>query len=125
MTEAKHSEGWIAFATVVAAIAGVANIVFGGSALLAKEVFPDKTLVYVDLQTWGWVLVVFGILQVVAAFMLVARKNSGRIFTIIIAAISLIGWAAWVGQLPMAGFIALVLDILVIYGLSVTREYFT
>ena len=124
MEDGKHAEGWIAFATILAATAGVANALFGMSWLFAKETFPQGGVIYVTAQEWGWILVIFGALQVIAAFMLIARKNYGRIFTIIIAAISLLAWTGWAGQLPFAGAMALVFDVLVIYGLSVTRQYF-
>lgn len=125
MSNGKQGDGWIAFATILAAMAGVTNALFGFGWLFFKEAFPERELLYLGAEQWGWVLVIFGALQVIAAFTLIARKNWGRIFTIIIAAVSFIAWISWVGSMPLAGVTALVLDILVIYGLSVTREQFS
>jgi hypothetical protein len=38
--------------------------------------------------------------------------------------VSIIGLMMWMGAFPFAGLAALTLDVLVIYGLSVTGEYF-
>ena len=124
MADEKHGEGWIAFAIVMALMAGCANGIFGLTAVFSKEAFKEGSLAYVTLQQWGWVLMLFGVLQIVAAIMLAGRKNSGRIFAIVLAALSFLGWMFWVGSLPLAGLTVIVIDILIIYGLSVTKEYF-
>jgi len=124
MAEGKHGEGWVAFAIVLAMMAGSVNAIFGITALLSKEAFASESLAHVTLQQVGWVLLIFGVLQFVVAFALAGRKNWGRILAIALAAISVIAWMLWVGALPLAGITAIVLDILIIYGLSVTKEYF-
>lgn len=125
MADERHGEGWIAFAIVMALMAGCVNGIFGITALLAKTAFKAGSVTQLTLQQWGWVLLIFGVLQIVASLMLAGRKNSGRIFAIVLAALSLLGWMFWVGALPLAGVTAVVLDIFIIYGLSVTKPYFT
>ena len=124
MAEKTHSEGWITFATILAALAGITNLLFGISMMLSANAFPNAGVLFTTLSLWGLGMVVLGALEIVAALWLIARKNAGRIFAIVIASISLVGWMMWRGVFPFAALSALVLDILVIYGLSVTREYF-
>lgn len=106
-------------------IAGSVNVIFGITALLGKAAVPSDSVAYVTLQQWGWVLLIFGVLQFVVTMMLASRKNSGRILAMVLAVLSLIVWIPWTGSLPLAGITAIVLDILIIYGLSVTRESFS
>ena len=124
MADNNQGEGWIAFAIAMAMIAGSANVIFGITALFAKDAVSGDSLAYLTVQQLGWVLVIFGVLQFAAAFMISAKKNSGRMLAIVIAALSLLGWMFWVGTLPLAGITALVLNVLIIYGLSVTKKYF-
>lgn len=125
MTNGEQNESWIAFAIVMAMMAGSVNVIFGITALLGKAAVPSDSVAYVTLQQWGWVLLIFGVLQFVVTMMLASRKNSGRILAMVLAVLSLIVWIPWTGSLPLAGIAALVFDVLIIYGLSVTRESFS
>ncbi len=124
MTATEHSEGWITFAAILAGVAGVANGVWGLAAVLNTSALAQYSVLFTKLNAWGWAIMLFGIVQIIAAFMLVARSNAGRILAIVLAAVSILGWMMWLGALPFAGLAALVLDVLVIYGLSVTGPYF-
>ena len=124
MADGKNNEGWLAFAIAMAMIGGSMNAVFGLVALFAKEGFADNSTAFVTLQQWGWILILVGVLEFAIAFMLSARKNSARIIGIVIAALSLLAWVGWTGALPLAGITAIVINILIIYALSVTRELF-
>lgn len=122
--EKTHSEGWISFAAILAALAGIANILWGLAAVLSAAAFPSGGILFTSVMTWGWVLLAFGVLQIVASLALISRSNAGRILAIVLASVSIVAWMTWLGALPFAGVAALVLDVLVIYGLSVTAEYF-
>jgi hypothetical protein len=124
MAEKTHSEGWISFAAVLMGLAGVANTVFGLAAAIGSAGFPTGGVLFTTLATWGWAMLLFGVLQIGASFLLAGRSNAGRILAIVLASVSIVGWMTWLGALPFAGVAALVLDVLVIYGLSVTAEQF-
>lgn len=125
MTNGEQNESWIAFAIVMAMMAGSVNVIFGITALITKAGLPESSVAHLTLQQWGWALLIFGVIQFVLAMVLAARKNWGRILAIVLAAVSFIVWVPWVGALPLAGIAALVFDVLIIYGLSVTRESFS
>lgn len=124
MAVQEHTEGWITFAAILAGVAGVVNFIWGLAAVMRGSAIAQYTVLFTNLTAWGWLSMLFGVLQIVAAFLLVARSNAGRILAITLASISLILWMMLLGVLPLAGLMALVLDVLVIYGLSVTAEYF-
>lgn len=120
----EHSEGWITFAAILAGVAGVVNVIWGLAAVVRAGAVAQYTVLFTNISVWGWLSMLFGAAQIVAAFLLVARSNGGRILAISLASISLVLWMLLLGALPLAGLMALVLDVLVIYGLSVTAEYF-
>lgn len=122
--EKTHSEGWISFAAILAALAGIANALWGFAAIVGSTAFPSGGILFTTYMTWGWLLLAFGVLQIIACFALIMRSNAGRILAIVLASVSIVAWMTWLGALPFAGVAALVLDILVIYGLSITAEYF-
>lgn len=122
--EPKAHEGWITFAAILAGLAGVANLLFGLGGVFRASVFPTNSVLFSTLTYWGWGMIIFGILEILAAVLLVGRSNGGRILAIVLASVSIVGWMLWLGAFPFAGLTALVLDVLVIYGLSVTKEYF-
>jgi hypothetical protein len=124
MATYEHSEGWITFAAILAGVAGVVNGVVGLGAIANAHALTQYGILFTNLNAWGWLTLLFGVLQIVAAFLLMARSNAGRILAMVLASISLVLWVMLIGALPLAGLIAVALDILVIYGLSVTSEYF-
>ncbi len=118
-----HSEGWVNFALIMTMLLGIANAIIGGLAL-GKDQASTVGPVLVDLQQWGWMLLIFGLLQVGAAILLFARKNYGRIFAMLITALAVVGWLLRLGEFPLGAVAGVVLGVLVIYGLWVTGDYF-
>src|SRR4051812_348589 len=74
--------GWILFAGTMLALAGCLNMIYGIAAI-ANSNFYVKDIEYVfgDLKTWGWVLTIFGAIQL---------GTSYGVFTFA-------EWARWVG----------------------------
>jgi len=125
MAEGKSHDGWIAYAVLLAFMAGTTNALFGFISLLFKEAYPSNSIAALNVQQWGWLLIVLGVLQCIAAYMISTRKNSGRIFGIALAILSVLCWMVWIQGMPIAGVTVLIADVLVIYGLSISRESFT
>ena len=66
-------------AAVLIVIVGVYNFVWGYGALDKKELFNESSLVYSNLNFWGWVFIVIGALQILTAILLFARRVGGVI----------------------------------------------
>lgn len=125
MPEKAHAEGWITFATIIAAVAGTLNAVFGLAAMYKLGPFGQPEVLYLSTYVFGLILLFIGVAQIVTAVLLSRRLMMGRWFGIFIAASSMILWSFWIGAYQTASLFALVLDTLVIYGLAVTGEHFT
>jgi hypothetical protein len=109
--------GWYDFAGAMFGIAGSFNAIQGLSAVVKKEYFAGGTLVYDNLQLWGWAWLIIGVLQVIAALMLLAGR--GRVLGIILAVLSAVVSFTSIGAYPLWSILVIAIDVLIIHGLTV------
>ncbi len=80
--------GRVVFAGIMLLIIGVLNIIYGIGALDNANVFVNDTrLVFSDLNTLGWVLIIVGVFQLTGGFSLLAGNAYGRIIGVIAGSI--------------------------------------
>ena len=120
----KVGMGWAIFAGVLFMTAGLWNVVAGWAALVRKEYFDEASLLYHNLVVVGWVWLVIGAIQVLASYLIFARKPSGRVLGIGLAALSMLVWFFTIGAYPMWAMMIVAIDALVIYGLAAHSEVF-
>src|SRR5690349_10381293 len=59
--------GWWVFAGVLLLVAGVLNIIYGIASIGDSKFFTEHgTYIISGLHTWGWVLLIIGVLELVA-----------------------------------------------------------
>jgi hypothetical protein len=114
-----RGEGWITFAGIMLAFAGICNIIWGIAAIDDSAFFTDegRYVLFDDLSTWGWFLVIVGVLQVAAAISIWNQGTYGQVFGIASAALSALILLFTVNAFPFAAFMLFIVDLLVIYGL--------
>lgn len=118
--EAPKGAGWILFAGVMIAIVGVMNTVGGIAAIDSANFFTaDARYILSDLNTWGWVLLVLGIAQLIAAFSIWSGGEFGRWIGIGSASLNMIAQLFFIPAYPLWSLAIFSVDILVIYGLVV------
>lgn len=113
--------GWIGFAGIVLFIVGLINVIQGLAALIKHTVYvlPNSgLLVSTSYTTWGWVLVVWGIIMATAAYGLFSGSEVARWFAVIVVAINLLGQFAWFPAYPLWSLIVIALDIAVLFALT-------
>jgi hypothetical protein len=113
--------GWIMFAWIMLLTAGIMNIINGIVALGNTSFWTDYGAVYVygDLRTWGWILLVWGIVLCFAAASVWRGGGFGRWLGIFAAAINMFLQMLFIPAYPFWALFVMVLDVLVIYGLTV------
>ena len=79
---------------------------------------PDSILVF-DLTTWGWILLILGLIEMIVAWGVLSGQTWAQVVGIIIASLAAILNILSLSIYPLWGLIALVLQILVIYALAV------
>jgi hypothetical protein len=115
----QERSGWVTFAAVLLLIAGTLNVIYGIAAIGDSSFFiQDARYVISDLNTWGWIIVVIGLLQVTAAGSLWRGGLFGRIMGIGAASISAIGALLSIPAYPFWSLAIFALDIVIIHQIS-------
>ena len=118
---AERGVGWLYLAGVLLLFAGTLNIIWGIAAIDNSSFFTDegRFVLFDDLSTWGWFLLLVGILQVVAAFSVWNGHNFGRVMGIAFASFNALILLLTVNAFPIAAFMLFLVDLGIIYGLAV------
>ncbi len=99
--------GWIGFAGIVMLILGGIDFFQGLIALFEDEYFvvTQSGFLVVDLTAWGWVMLIWGALLVLAGFALIAGQGWARWFTIVVVSLNFFAQLGFLGnsQLPAVG----------------------
>ncbi len=110
--------GWWVFAGVLLIVAGILNIIYGIAAIGDSKFFTEHgTFIISGLHTWGWVLLIIGVLELVAGFSLFAGGEFGRWFGIFIASLNAIGSLLAIPAYPFWSLAIFALSIIIIYKL--------
>ena len=113
-----YLSGWWAFAGTMMLIVGGFNLIEGIAALAQKEYFNSSGLLYDNLKFWGWMMLIVGIVQLITSFLIFARSLAGAVIGIFLAAVSAFFAFFAIGAYPWWALTILVVDGLVIYGLT-------
>ena len=113
--------GWVYFASFMLILGGVFQVIMGFTALIRDNfyVITANNLLAFDITTWGWIHLILGILMVTIGVSLFAGRTWARVTAIILASLNFIGQFAFIGVYPWWSITAMVLDLLVIYALTV------
>jgi cytochrome c oxidase subunit IV len=115
----KKGTGWIGFAGVVLIIAGVFDIISGLYALDHKDTVADQVLYESNLETWGWIYLIVGLVILVAGFAVFGRAQWARWVGVLAAMLGIVIEFFWMFQTPGRSLLYIVIALLVIYGLVV------
>jgi len=110
---------WVLFAGVIIFLLGVLNVIYGIAAIGKSHFFAtDAKYIVSNLKTWGWVSLVLGALQILAALSIWRGGQFGRWFGILAAGLSSIAALMSIPAYPFWSLGIFAIDILVIYGLA-------
>ena len=117
-------EGWGFFAALMLVLVGTMQIVQGLGAIANPDFFitNGNQLFVFDIATWGWIHLVLGIVSMVVGSGLFNGSSWARVLAIIIVMISFLAQFAFLTVYPIWSIIIMVIDILVIYALTVHGE---
>ena len=120
-SEPGRGEGWILFAGIMLMFAGFLNAIWGIAAIDDSAYFngDDRFVIFDDLNTWGWFLLIVGVMQLIAAFSVWNGRTYGRLAGIAFASLNAMILLFTVNVFPIAAFMLFIVDMLVIYGLAV------
>lgn len=113
--------GWIGFASLMLLISGAFHMLQGFISLFQNNVFvvgPEALWVF-DYNTWGWIHILGGLLAVLAAGSLARGHLYGKIYAVLAALVSAFASMAFVPVAPVWSSLVLVIDVLVIWAVTV------
>jgi hypothetical protein len=115
----KTRSGWVTFAGVMLFIAGVLNVIYGIAAIGDSKFFvQDQKYILSNLNTWGWVTLILGVLQLFGAFSLWAGGLYGRFVAILAASLSAMAALLAIPAYPFWSLAIFAIDIIVIYQVA-------
>ena len=123
-TRASGPTGWAVFAGTVLAIVGAFNVIYGLAAIFRDEVITTtgQHVIVWDVTRYGWILLVFGILQLLAGMALFAGSSWARWVAVVLAGVNAVGNVPFLTVQPIWTGLIIALDIIVIYQLTARWE---
>jgi hypothetical protein len=119
MEDSEAGVGWVVFAGIMISIAGVLNVIWGIAAISNSKFFAhETTYILSGLNTWGWIVLIIGVIELFAAFSIWAGGEFGRWFGILAAGLNSIAALMSISAYPFWGLALFGIDILIIYGLA-------
>lgn len=119
MNDESLISGWWVFAGVLLLVAGILNIVYGIAAIGDSKFFAENVeFILSGLNTWGWILLIVGVLELVAAFSLFSGGEFGRWFGIFVASLNAIAALLSIPAYPFWSLAVFALAIIIIYKLT-------
>ena len=113
--------GWVLFAAIVMIVGGIFAFFEGLAALLKSGRFYTTVANYPyggNVKTWGWIVLIVGIIVVLAGFSVMTGALWARIVGIALASLSALANFFFIPFYPFWSLTVIGLDIFVIWALA-------
>jgi cytochrome b subunit of formate dehydrogenase len=112
--------GWVVFAGTMLLILSAINILEGFVALFQDErvVATPNNFVVVDLTSWGWTLVLFGVVMLATGIGLLMAQTWARITAIVVVGLHAAAQVASIGAYPIWSLLMIALDTVILFALT-------
>jgi hypothetical protein len=110
--------GLVLFASILLLVIGCFNLIYGIAAVAQSHVFvANAHYVFGDLRSWGWITLIFGILQLLAAAGVLAGSQAARWFAVAVIALNAIDQMFFIPAYPFWSILIIAMDVIALYGL--------
>lgn len=116
--------GWVRFVMVYLAVGGVLNLAWAASALADRRNFAEDELVWLNLDTWGGIALVIGILQIIGAALVWTQRPAAPAIAAFVAFLALMVNFMSIGAYPLWSAVLLALDALILWAATVHSDQF-
>jgi hypothetical protein len=116
-----HGGGWLVFAGTVLGLAGIMRILDGIWALRYDGAVPDglqDAVLGHDLDTYGWVWIVVGVVLILASFGILSGSQVSRWVGFIGAVVLAVSATVWLPYYPVWSLIYVAIAVMVFYALA-------
>ena len=110
--------GLVLFASILLLVIGCFNLIYGIAAIAQSHVFTAHAhYVFGDLRSWGWITLIFGCLQLLAAAGVLAGSQAARWFAVAVIALNTIEQMFSIPAYPFWSLLIIAMDVIALYGL--------
>jgi hypothetical protein len=114
----QRGQGWIVFAGVILLTLGTFNVIDGIGAIGRAHFYvANARYVFGDLNTWGWVVLCLGILQLLVGFGVFVKNQFARWTGVVVLSLNAIAQLLMMPAYPFWSLAIFAVDIFAIYGL--------
>jgi hypothetical protein len=118
----RHEEGQgyglVLFASILLVVIACFNVIYGIAAIANSHVFTAHAhYVFGNLKTWGWITLIIGILQLLAALGVLAGNQPARWFAVVVLGLNAIDQMFFISAYPFWSLTIIAMDVVALYGL--------
>jgi hypothetical protein len=115
-----EGHGLILFASVLMVIVGCFNLIYGIAAIANSHVFfANAHYAFGNLRAWGWITLIIGVLQLLAAAGVLAGNQLARWFAVAVLGLNAIDQMFFIPAYPFWSLVIIAVDVVALYGLCV------
>jgi hypothetical protein len=108
----------IVFAVALLGIVGTFNLIEGIAAIANSHVFiANAHYVIGDLRAWGWITLILGALQLLAALGVLAGNQVARWFAVAVIGLNAIDQMFFIPAYPFWSLMIIAVDVVALWGL--------
>lgn len=118
----RRAEGYglIVFASVLLLVLACFNLIDGIAAVANSHVFvANAHYVFGDLRAWGWITLILGLLQLLAAAGILAGNQLARWFAVALVGLNAIAQMFFIPAYPFWSLTIIAVDVVALHGLCV------
>jgi hypothetical protein len=110
--------GLVMFASVLLLVVGFWNMIYGIAAIANSHVFAANAhYVFGSLRTWGWITLVFAVLQLLAGVGVLMGSQVARWFAVAVVGLNAIDQMFFIPAYPFWSLTIIAMDVVALYGL--------
>ena len=119
-SDSPEGGGLLMFAVAMMALAGTWAVIEGIAAIADSRIYTDNAVfIFSDLKTWGWIVLLLGLLLLFAAFTVFNGSQFARWFGILAAGLNALGQLFFIQAYPLWSLAMFAADVIIIYALAV------
>jgi|ERR1700733_6009578 hypothetical protein len=112
-----RGSGWRMFAGILFTLVGIFNFI-DGIVAISNAHYLNSHLVFGDLKSWGWTMLILGIIIFLVGLGIIAGQAWAVFAGIVLAVFDAIGQLLFLPSYPVWSIIMIAVDVFVIYGLA-------
>jgi hypothetical protein len=112
-----HGSRMVSFGAIMIMLAGTFNVLDGIVALVNASYFSES-LLFAEVETWGWFFAIYGVIQVFVGVAVFSGSHLARWLAIVVAGLNALTQLAYVSHYPAWSITIIVVDVIVIYAFA-------